>query len=525
MRRESPVFLCIPHSDVSHMRALQGDAQVTSKVIGSDPMSVGKYMAAMLRGLDYQDRRTALHYAYEGMSGQKLASVPLPGLLPDDATVEQINRIKNGWHLMLLSLGTASANTSVGTVVANATAMATGRPFASDPAVAERPNEVMLSKALLELALLGDEEAQAWMDDNDLKGALAASAAESSIGATDDSPVIEDEMKRLTDAYDCYLHNKPMGGDAAHYSNLASFWDEIWNGVKSGAKSAWDNVNGSASNGAGDGAGQADATAHGAGRDEDATDAAGAVTSSLKEAAKAVDDAKKAMEDGNANLVSYREKLRDAALQQARLQWAESILSTPDDVASILAAANPNMSDPGAFLQSMLSTLPAAKTTGNLGTIKALIYALKAAAAKGDGSADTLYSLLSGDPKDIIRQLESAIVDVNEAAMAALVEKQKAARGLRASYDAAEAKVQRTLEDHASSFVENTRRGATSAPDAVSSSSPQPPASRVSGGARDANLVNEIATQAPLTRLTDVTPPRARRPMRHTASPGIRGLK
>lgn len=525
MRRESPVFLCIPHSDVSHMRALQGDAQVTSKVIDSDPASVGKYMAAMLRGLDYQDRRTALHYAYEGMNGQKLASVPLPGLLPDDATIEQINRIKNGWHLMLLSLGTASANTSVGTVVANATSMATGRPFASDPTVAERPNEVILSKALLELALLGDKEANEWMDDNDLKGALAASAAESSVGATDDSPVIEDEMKRLADAYDCYLHDKPMGGDAAHYSNLASFWDEIWNGVKSGAKSAWETVNGSSSDGDAAGAGRDNATSDGESQEMGATDAAASVTSSLKEAVKAVDDAKKAMEDGNANLVTYREKLRDAALQQARLQWAESILSTPDDVASILAAANPNMSDPGAFLQSMLSTLPAAKTTGNLGTIKALIYALKAAAAKGDGSADTLYSLLSGDPKDIIRQLEAAIVDVNEAAMAALVEKQKAARGLRASYDAAEAKVQRVIEDHANSLEESVSRGTTGNYATTSSNTAKSPTSPAAKRQREAGSIDDQDISGPVTRPTGSRTPLPRRPMKPVISPKTRGVK
>jgi hypothetical protein len=97
-------------------------------------------------------------------------------------------------------------------------------------------------------------------------------------------------------------------------------------------------------------------------------------------------------------MADYQAKVKNAALEAAKLQWAEALLDAPEAVAQILAQVAPNASDPGSFIQTVLSCLPAAKATGNFGTIKALVYALRAAVAKGDGAAESLYSLIAGDP-------------------------------------------------------------------------------------------------------------------------------
>lgn len=232
--------------------------------------------------------------------------------------------------------------------------------------------------------------------------------------------------------YDCWAHDQPLGGDALNGSAFKDFVSEAWNGLKKATSNAVDTLGDKMrhnaaialdryskrlrgedadENPSGEASGQSKSPSSmgtstssqeaAISAEENARQAAAdvseTVSSGVAQAKAALNQAKEALESGKENIATYQEKLRRTALQNAKLQWAQAFLDAPDEVSTILSAATPNLSDPASFIQSMLATLPAAKATGNLGTIRALLYALKSASQKGDGSADTLYSLISGD--------------------------------------------------------------------------------------------------------------------------------
>jgi len=390
---------------------MSGDPTVTNSVTELTPESVAQLISVLLAGLPIHVRRDAVSMAMGKLrtlsntdNEGRIDIVPLPSVLPQDATVEQTARLWNGLMLLLLSLASSDGQTSVGTVTANAAALASGSPFASDPMVGERQNEVLLAKAILEAALLDDATAKKWFEDNNLAQALEQIVVASKAGRTDAEPIAVSAQDALSELYDCVMHEQPLGGDVLEGGALADFFSDTWANLKKGvgeaiqglgtkvatrlgASSPSADVSGQAANGAVTTQTTADAAA----------DASEAVSEELSAAKEAVAKAKAALDGGQANIAEYQAKLSDAALQNAKLQWAEAILNAPSDVAKILSAASPNMADPSSFLQSMLSTLSAAKATGNLGTIKAMLYALKAAASKGDTAADSLYSLITGD--------------------------------------------------------------------------------------------------------------------------------
>jgi len=408
-----PIRCILPWASGSAFtRVLSGDPTITSQVKSASAADVGKFVAAQLMSLDPRDRDMALRIASSKAKGKRMDIVPISALMPEDADVAQIATLWNGLALMLLSLGTASADTSVGTVVANATSMASGVPFASDPMVAERQNEVLLAKAILEAALLDDAAAKKWFADNKLAEALQHQIEVSAYGSTDMNGVAEDAYSRLAKLYDCYVHEEPLGGDAFEGGVIGDFFKNTWNGLKAGLgtaiKTVSDKVVGDLRRGSTDAGGDAaDSTSGGAESDPETAgstdrgetaDLPEVVATELSAAKKAVESAKASLDKGQNNIADYRAKLQDAALQQAKLQWAEAVLSAPTEVATMLSATTPNMADPASFLQTVLSSLAAARATGNVGTLKALLYALKAAAGRGDLSADSLYSMLSGDP-------------------------------------------------------------------------------------------------------------------------------
>lgn len=402
-----PVACILPWSKSgSSIRVLSGDAEVTASVSESKPSDVGHLIAVLLRGLSPAARRRAMEVAMSRSDGPKLDVVPLAALMPEDATIEQLASLWNGLALMLLALSTSSADTSVGTVVANASAMASGSPFASDPMVGERQNEVILAKAILEASLLDDETAKKWFEDNKLRDALERIAVASMSGSSDADPIAEDAMHRIAELYDCYIHDEPLGGDVAAGDVFGDIWSRLKQGVGEGIQNLANRVatnlgvpGSDKSSGASGGTATASSMSHAgqSGVTTDGADAATTVASELDAAKEAVQHARSALDGGQANIAEYRAKLKTTALQQAKLQWADAILNAPEEVATMLAATTPNMADPSGFLQSMLSTLSAAKATGNIGTLKALLYALKSAASSGNASADSLYSMLSGD--------------------------------------------------------------------------------------------------------------------------------
>lgn len=431
--RGKRIACLIPSMDIARLHALTGEPNMTSIAIETTPKDAASLIAVILRGLEPgNDRREALRMASSLSSGDKLPSVPMAALLPEDASVEQLSQLWNGLMLMLLALGSSSSDTSVGTVVANAASMASGSPFASDPLVGERQNEVILAKAILEAALLDDEQAKQWFADNGLADALKSVVMTAPGGSTDADPRTQDAVDKIAEMYDCLVHDQPLGGDALNGSAFKDFVSEAWSGLKKATTSAVGALEDKMRNNAAvaldryskrlRGASPTDSSAddqnqtngskggyqgaaNSSGTSISAEEAARQATANVSEsvnsgiaqAKAALNDAKEALESGKENIATYQEKLRQTALQNAKLQWAQAFLDAPDEVSTILAAATPNLSDPASFIQSMLATLPAAKATGNLGTIRALLYALKSAAQKGDGSADTLYSLISGD--------------------------------------------------------------------------------------------------------------------------------
>jgi len=419
LQQHAPVSCLFPAADAKHIHVLAGAPDGGDLVTQASAEDVAKLCSVLLLGLPTDERRSALrkissyaskHYSEATGKDGRFDIVPITELMPEDATIPQLAQVWNGLALLLLALGSASADTSVGTVVANAGSMASGAPFASDPLVGERQNEVILAKAILEAALLDDSTAKQWFADMQLTNALQQLVEHAKTGTSDAGGSVETDLEILRDLYDCAEHELPLGGSPLSGSVLSDFFSNLADAGKKAIGTAISKAgqaiaaptNGAEPKGPADIAPvtQGPETANESSQaalDASAQSAAEAVSGSVAAAKAALQQAKEAMEGGSATIAENQARLKNAALQAARLQWAEALLSAPDEVATILSAATPNMADSGSFLQSMLATLPAAKATGNLGTIKSMLYALKAAAGRGDGVADSLYSLISGD--------------------------------------------------------------------------------------------------------------------------------
>lgn len=147
-----PLCAIIPFRDGARYAALSGDGKPGDIVTEQSPYDVGRYCAALMAAVPASQRREAVRYMMTRISelhGDALPVVPIAPFLPEGSTIEQDNKIVNGLHLMLLALGSSPGDASVGTVTANAAAMAAGVPYASDPLVGERQNEVILAKSIL----------------------------------------------------------------------------------------------------------------------------------------------------------------------------------------------------------------------------------------------------------------------------------------------------------------------------------------------------------------------------------------
>jgi len=365
------------------VRAITGDPEVTSVAVEPSDKEVSLLIAALLRSLPIQDRRDAISMALAKAQGPVQPIVPIAAMLPADATVDVAAKMLNGMFLMTLALGGASADTSVGTVLATASAMAQGTPFASDPLSAERQNEVILAKAILEAMLLGDKDAQEVYESLGLKDALESLNATASAGTTDADAQWRPEGERIKDIYDCMQHNMPLGGDA---SSVVEF-----------IRNAWNNAGPVAPKEAGRSL-----------RVTSAADAKASVSEGVTQARAALERAKEALGTGENSVSKYQEEMQQATLEMAKLQWAKAMLEAPDSVATILAASTPNVADVTTFLQSMLGVLPAAKQTGNVSTLKSLISAIRAAVSSGGSSGEALAAMLSGEPDALSQVPESA---------------------------------------------------------------------------------------------------------------------
>lgn len=438
MKGRGKAVMYLPAVEKSVAHALTGDpgaAAVSAE--RNDVPDIATFAGALLASLPRSKRRDAAALAVaraDAIGPDPQPLVPVAALMPSDLTPQQTQRLVNGLFLLLLSAASSSADTSVGTMTANAAAMASGTPFASDPLSAERQNEVLLAKAILEAAtVLGDEEAKQWFKDHRLSDALASMADGAAAGTTDADRVVATVDERLRDIYDCMAHEVPLGGDAK--STVSSFLSDLWKGAKdavvetlSGKK---DGAPAEASemtrNTPGGTAGRAVESVRAKGAPalldapskqatisatgiEQASDAAGSAVQSVTEgvtaARKALDDARAAMSEGQETLAGYRTKLQNAALQTARLQWAQALLEAPDSVALILSNVSPVTTDPGTFMQSVLNTIPAARQTGDLSTLRGLVAAVRSALTKGSVDGESLYSLITGDPTAELRDAE-----------------------------------------------------------------------------------------------------------------------
>jgi hypothetical protein len=139
-------------------------------------------------------------------------------------------------------------------------------------------------------------------------------------------------------------------------------------------------------------------------------DDADLLNATTSEAQAALEDAMRRLQASEGAVIDYQSRLKDAAMRSGKLAWASAMLKAPEDVAKMLTLVAPNTASAQTFLQSLLSLLPAAKQTGSLSTLKALISSIRAAMSSGGGDA-SLLNLLTGDPGSELSD------DTNRAAM------------------------------------------------------------------------------------------------------------
>lgn len=116
--------------------------------------------------------------------------------------------------------------------------------------------------------------------------------------------------------------------------------------------------------------------------------------------------------DYKSRIASAAEKLKNttdsaeaATRDYAKLTWADAILNGGDDVAELLKQVPPNGKNAREFMTSMMSLIPAAKSSGNISTVAALMSALKTASGGKQDTYSTLSNLLAGDPNSVADEM------------------------------------------------------------------------------------------------------------------------
>jgi hypothetical protein len=110
----------------------------------------------------------------------------------------------------------------------------------------------------------------------------------------------------------------------------------------------------------------------------------------------------KAEMDSAAEQTRMKKDEAEAAVRDlARYQWAASVLSSSDAVADMLAEVNPAMHDPQRMLESTLGLVTAARDSGSISKVSALVESIRSMVGTHKISADSVKQLvLGGDPSE-----------------------------------------------------------------------------------------------------------------------------
>jgi len=450
-------------------RKFAGDPEDVS-VTRLTPDSVEKVIAATLSGIPASERRGVVLRAMEDARGEHNIIVPWFAAIPKDASVQDAAKFINGAGSLCLALGSKSGDATVNDVMATAGAMADRAPLAADPLQPTDLNESTMAKILLDAFTVDADLAKKYEVDDAVLGALRNIAAIETArsAAFDDEKRPIDELDHAPslqrDAFDCAVHHGYLGGDPEYMAgSLKSFLKNAWGKIMGQAESSasskvnqitsdaiiayvndrrtsvarsmfdkewsalspdeqtsvmrvvWnDAVQAYGKDAISRVYGTPDMLDNGASNEDPASPAVSA-DSALDDS---VDQAKAALQSAIATLNSSKESAKDLkaqaekeALKVAKLSWAQQMLQAPDEVAEILARVSPNASDTSAFLSSALALLPAAKSTGSIGTISALVSAIRSAVSRGDVSDGSILTALSGDAAPAPASEVSAAVD------------------------------------------------------------------------------------------------------------------
>lgn len=375
--------------------------------------TIAKVVSALLMGADPYTRSSILNSAKTMAKGPKVPMIPWMAGIPNDATPEQTVKMMNGFGAMILALGSSGGEDTVPTILQKANSLATGQPYSGDPGVVS-PTESTAAHTLLAASLIDDEVAKEVMA----------------------TPSIMDALMATVEKYDCAIADVYLGGEPGPLEG--GFFSNLWQGIKNWAAGTSEAAARAATMSEAEKAAEEEAKTletkvaqlrtiypnkSEAELKYEAAVSLGLVPSNQTEEEQATTTAyltslKPASTDDPyavtaAALNDFREQLRvrtdqmaaiKASAQQtakdmAKMQWAESFLSAPDDVVDILLQVEPVNTTPKQFLSSMLALLPAAKQTGSVSTISALSSAIKSALNSGS-LPSSVSSLFSGDPQN-----------------------------------------------------------------------------------------------------------------------------
>lgn len=146
---------------------------------------IPQIISVLLAELPPSMRSSALAKASRAYKG---AAVPLSTLFPSSMSQDQIAQIYNGLVAMLQALGMGGPADSVQSVVARASSIASGQPFAGDPTSATADVPAVLAIAQL------------------------ATSSPSLRGKSPDLDALCDQAEQLYQLYDCYNHPRYLGG-------------------------------------------------------------------------------------------------------------------------------------------------------------------------------------------------------------------------------------------------------------------------------------------------------------------------
>lgn len=414
------------------------------------------WIAHVLSMMDPSERRSVANQALASISGPRQAHVPFFACIPSDADQHQASALIDGLGTMLLALGSAASDESASTIAAKAASIASRQPFAADPLAPASPNEVSLAKMLLDAYLADEGLRDEVFHSEPFRQALEAVAAEAGMesassvvreGELAEDSMSEEELRLQRAIYDCVTHAYPLGGfpmaggkfkdwikkagqkigafikdvdglasdgqkareqavrvKRASEADRQKFWEEREKQLHPTftAKQISDRARSAAAAEAAEAA----AAANGSAADAVAAESEGstALTDSVSASRQLLDEALAKLTEAKGNMAAQQEQIRADARDYAKLLWANEILQAGDDVADILAGVRPSTSDPGSFISTALSILPAAKASGNLTTIKAVANAIRAAATRSGVAEGSVLSLLTGDPEALAAQ-------------------------------------------------------------------------------------------------------------------------